>query len=133
MTEEEIREKLGLKSAEEAEYDGRMRWHIHAQSRPVRDALRAKDRQTGRTTNMIVKLLARLSEGAPCGRSCCPSEAVVVVHSYDMGRFIRQTVEEYGKRLGINTSGVTYELAHDETSRRHTKPTFFDHVAVGWL
>lgn len=119
MTPEEVRQKLGLKTWEEH------RLYVYLYSLPDRvktlgfeRTAKELDRQTGRTTKMIIEALSAMS----CGQS-----VYFVAYNQDMTKFIYKRAAEYAEKLGIST-----DLLVKKGNKSFPQP-FVDHVALGIL
>lgn len=103
LTEAEIREKLGLKSHAEHEYD------VFLNALPERakttcwtkeQLVRARYRGTGRTTEMIIQALGAVSYGF---------RVIITAYDYNAARYMLGTARRYADKLGLPPQNIRAE------------------------
>jgi len=122
MSETEVREALGLMS--EAEWqtcEKRMSWICEMQKRSARDI---SHRATGRTTSMIIRALAHLSEN--------PEEPIhITSHSMPYSYYLVGRAREYAEKLGLDPMKITARPKPFRWDRGPISATvFIDHHAM---
>lgn len=103
LTEAEIREKLGLKSHAEHEYD------VFLNELPQRaketcwtkeQLVRARYRHTGRTTEMLIRALGAVSAG---------HRVILVGHTFDHASRMTKQARRWADALGLRPDMITGE------------------------
>lgn len=120
LADSQIREKLGLKSHAEHEYD------VFLEELPERakntsftkeQLVRARYRHTGRTTEMLIRALGAVS---------CGHRVILVAHNFDWASRITRMARTYAVSLGLEPNMITGE---SEAQRQQGIP-WADHSGV---
>lgn len=124
LTVNEIREKLGLKDHSDFQHSAQM---FNRYSRYIDNSIE-KNRQTGRTTEMILTAIAVVQN----------TKVIIVAHSLAASKVIEDQTKDYCKRLGILTHSIqfmTKELYLKSliVNKLEDKAIFVDHLVKGEL